>query len=233
MHVIRNSVFRSLLCASLIVLPWLLLIWQSYIAFAFPITPDRYQHSFFEHLVDRSIAYVKLLNSPANIRNTTIKSETVAEIVREKSQKYDVDPYLVESIVIYESNFNPNHISTTGAMGLMALMPITTKKYGVRDPFDPSNNIDGGTHLIRDLLDEFDGNVDLVLAAYNAGDLAVKQFRGIPPYTETTEYVKFVGEIYCLIELRSEHLMTDRAEAMSRIPRCSRSDVSTLTSVLK
>jgi hypothetical protein len=233
MHVIRNSVFRSLLWAVLMILPWLLLIWQSYIAFEFPVTTDRYQHSFFEHLVDRSVAYVRLLSSPVNIRNATMKSETVAEIVREKSQKYDVDPYLVESIVLYESNFNPNHISTTGAMGLMALMPITTKKYEVRDPFDPSSNIDGGTHLIRDLLDEFDGNIDLVLAAYNAGDLAVKRFRGIPPYTETTDYVKFVSEIYRLLELRSGHLITDQAEAISRIPRCLRPDLSTLTSVPK
>jgi soluble lytic murein transglycosylase-like protein len=133
-------------------------------------------------------------------------AELVTQIVRDTSGKYNVDPCLIESIVIYESDLNPNNISTTGAMGLMALMPVTAKKYGARDPFDPASNVDAGTRLVRDLLETFNGDVNLTLAAYNAGDDAVRRFKSVPLYRETIDYVKFVNEIYQHLKLRSEYM---------------------------
>lgn len=210
----KHITIRSPLRVTLVLLPWLLLIWQNYLAFKFPVKPDRYQHAFVQHLGDRGIAYAQLLRSSFKFENEAMKAETVAQIVSEKSQKYNVDPCLIESIVIYESDFNPNNISTTGAMGLMALMPVTAKKYGVRDPFDPASNVDGGTRLLRDLLETFNGDIDLVLAAYNAGDRAVRELKGVPPYTETIDYVKFVGEIYHSLRLRSEYLANRKSRAV-------------------
>jgi soluble lytic murein transglycosylase-like protein len=133
-------------------------------------------------------------------------AELVTQIVRDTSGKYNVDPCLIESIVIYESDLNPNNISTTGAMGLMALMPVTAKKYDLKDPFDPASNVDAGTRLVRDLLETFHGDVNLTLAAYNAGDDAVRRFKSVPLYRETIDYVKFVNEIYQHLKLRSEYM---------------------------
>jgi hypothetical protein len=210
-----SSVRRSFKLA-FVLLPWLLLVEQDYVAFKFPIKPDRYQHSFLEHLRDRGIAYFRLLRSPDRVDNGGMAVEEVTGIVRETSRKYNVDPCLIESIVSYESAFNPNSISTTGAMGLMALMPITTKTYGVVDPFNALSNVDGGTRLVRDLLKAFNGNVNLTLAAYNAGDGAVKLSKGVPPYRETIDYVRFVGEIYTLLKRRSEYI--NRNIGIERIP---------------
>jgi soluble lytic murein transglycosylase-like protein len=81
-------------------------------------------------------------------------------------------------------------------MGLMALQPATAKRFGVTDPFDPQNNIDGGTRLILELLMQFQGNIALTVAGYNAGDIAVRKYNGVPPYRETTDYVKYVSRIY-------------------------------------
>jgi hypothetical protein len=212
---IRSLSVRTSFKLALVLLPWLMLIWQNYVAFYFPIKTDRYQHSFSEHLRDRGVAYLQLLRSPFKVTNLGMEAEAVAQIVRETSRKYNVDPCLIESIVIYESDFNPNNISTTGAMGLMALMPITTKQYGVPDPFNAASNVDGGTRLVRDLLETFNGDVDLTLAGYNAGDRAVRQFKGVPPYRETTDYVKFVGEIYELLKLRSEYITNGKSGAIS------------------
>lgn len=189
-----------------VVLPWLVLLWQSYLTFKFPVKPDRYQHSFSEHVGDRLVAYALLLRSPFKVENLGMKAETVTQLIREKSLKYQVDPCLVESIAIYESDLNPNNISTTGAMGLMALMPINVKRYGVEDPFNAASNLDGGTRLVRDLFQMFNGNIDLTLAGYNAGDEAIRNFNGVPPYRETTDYVKIVGQIYGLLKLRSEYM---------------------------
>ena len=209
----RGLSIRSSFKLVLAISPWLLLLWCDYVAFTFPIKPDRYQHSFSEHLRDRGIAYLRLLRSPSKVSNLAMDAETVTQMIREPSEKYSVDPCLIESIVIYESDFNPNNISTTGGMGLMALMPVTAKKYRVEDPFDAASNIDGGTHLVRDLLETFKGDVNLTLASYNAGEHAVTRFHGVPPYRETTDYVKFVGEIYSLLKLRSEHVRNGKSQA--------------------
>jgi len=112
--------------------------------------------------------------------------------IREISARHGVDATLVESVIRAESAFNPTAVSRTGARGLMQLMPKTAVMLGVRDSFNPRENIDGGVRHLRYLLDRYPGNVALAVAAYNAGEGAVDSYRGIPPYAETQQYVQRV-----------------------------------------
>ena len=112
------------------------------------------------------------------------------QIITAMSQKYGVDPNLIREVIEAESAFNPKAVSPVGAEGLMQLMPDTAISYGVQNSFDPVQNVDGGTHFFRDLLDRFQGNIPLALAAYNAGPGAVDKYHGVPPYQETQNYVK-------------------------------------------
>lgn len=119
------------------------------------------------------------------------RSQYAAEI-REIASRHGVDPTLVESVIRAESAFNPTAVSRTGARGLMQLMPKTAVALGVRDSFNPRENIDGGVRHLRYLLDRYPGNLPLAVAAYNAGEGAVDAYRGIPPYAETQQYVQRV-----------------------------------------
>jgi len=101
-----------------------------------------------------------------------------------------VDPSLVKAVALVESGFNPKAVSSKGARGLMQLLPETARRYGVSDLHDPYQNLRAGAAHLRDLLDEFDGNVTLALAAYNAGSGAVRRYGGVPAYAETQDYVK-------------------------------------------
>lgn len=118
------------------------------------------------------------------------------EIVARKSRKYNIHPALVKAIIKAESNWNPYAISRKGAKGLMQLMPRTALDMGVRNSMNPEQNIEGGTKYISMLLNLFSGNLDLALAAYNAGPGAVKKYGGIPPYRETINYVKKVNKFF-------------------------------------
>ncbi|MFN3921904.1 MAG: lytic transglycosylase domain-containing protein [Caldimicrobium sp.] len=119
------------------------------------------------------------------------------KIFAEVAKQFDLDPYLLKAIAKVESNFNPKAVSPKGAMGVMQLIPATAQLVGVSDPFDPIENIYGGAKYLRWLLDEF-GDLRLSLAAYNAGPEAVRQYRGVPPYAETVNYVKKVLYFYDL-----------------------------------
>ncbi|NMA28166.1 MAG: lytic transglycosylase domain-containing protein [Burkholderiales bacterium] len=116
--------------------------------------------------------------------------------IREASQKWNVDESLIRAVIKQESGFDPRATSWCGAQGLMQLMPETAAGLGVKDSYDPQQNIMGGTRYLRSLLDRFDGNISKALAGYNAGPGAVEKHGGIPPYQETQHYVANVLEFY-------------------------------------
>ncbi|MCK5534329.1 lytic transglycosylase domain-containing protein [bacterium] len=113
-------------------------------------------------------------------------------LIKKISTKYQLDPYLVKAVIKVESNFDPYSISHKGASGLMQLMPKTAVYCGVRDIFDPEENIEGGIKYLSYLWDIFEADLKLVLAGYNAGPNKVRKYKGIPPYRETRNYVKKV-----------------------------------------
>ncbi len=117
-------------------------------------------------------------------------------IILKASKKYNVSPKLIEAVIKAESGFNIKAVSDKGAEGLMQLMPQTQRRLDVADPFNPSQNIYGGTEYLKSLIAKYRGNLPLALAAYNAGSKAVKKYGGIPPYDETRNYVNEVMEYY-------------------------------------
>jgi soluble lytic murein transglycosylase-like protein len=119
-----------------------------------------------------------------------------SQIINRTSYKYRIEPYLVSAVIKVESNWDSQAVSRKGAKGLMQLMPSTAKEMNVKNPFDPEENIEGGTRYLRYLLDRFNGDIILALAAYNAGPNRVEKFRDIPPIKETKQYVKKVLSIY-------------------------------------
>ena len=119
-----------------------------------------------------------------------------AETIRTAAERHRIDHRLVEAVVTVESGGNPRAVSRKGAQGLMQLMPQRSALLGVRNPFDPGQNVDGGVRHLHDLLERFRGDVTLALAAYNAGEEAVRAYGGIPPFPETQDYVRRVREVY-------------------------------------
>jgi soluble lytic murein transglycosylase-like protein len=126
----------------------------------------------------------------------TMTPESVDKAIEAAAERHGVDPNLVRAVVKVESNFNPHAVSRKGAMGLMQLMPSTAKSLSVGNAFDPNQNVDAGVRHLKSLLDSYNGNVELSLAAYNAGQGAVSRNKGIPPYRETREYVKKITDLY-------------------------------------
>jgi soluble lytic murein transglycosylase-like protein len=122
--------------------------------------------------------------------------------IDEASQQYGIDPRLIQAVIHVESNFDPQALSPKGAQGLMQLMPQTARDLQVSDVFSPKENINGGTRYLRYLLDLFNQDITLALAAYNAGPEKVNLYRGIPPYQETKTYVQKVTQIYNQLKSR-------------------------------
>ena len=126
------------------------------------------------------------------------KEQLFHPIIIQVSSRHQVDPALVKAIIMAESGYNPKAISKRGAKGLMQLMPSTAEALGVEDIFNPKQNISGGVRYFKQLVNKFDGNIKLALAAYNAGSRNVREYQGIPPFKTTRFYIKKVFKYYQL-----------------------------------
>jgi soluble lytic murein transglycosylase-like protein len=130
-------------------------------------------------------------------RGWTTGSPKLDSLIKQSGARYGVDPYLIFCVMEQESHFNARALSPKGARGLMQLMPGTSARFGVRRPSDPAQNIAGGARYLKQLIEQFNGRIDLVLASYNAGEGAVMKFgRKVPPYRETRDYVKRISYRY-------------------------------------
>jgi len=129
---------------------------------------------------------------PAQSAPAPVPPDQIDALVGQNSATWQVDPSLVKAIIANESGFDANATSKVGAQGLMQLMPSTAQSVGVRNSYDPAQNVAGGTRYLKGLLDRFNGDVRLAVAAYNAGPGAVEKYGDVPPYAETQNYVQNV-----------------------------------------
>lgn len=138
-------------------------------------------------------------------------------LVRELAAKHRVDPELVHLIIRAESNYDNFAVSNKGAMGLMQLMAGTANQYGVKNVFDAAQNIEGGIKYIKDLIKLFDGETRLVLAAYNAGQEAVRRYQGIPPFPETRAYINTIMKSYGKTTVRATNRIYKLVDESGRV----------------
>ena len=158
--------------------------------------PPNVQPKKLEPLPFGTLTKIKPKNDVVVSNINPNSKEAIMGYVKEMSQKYGVEEKLVKALIRQESGFNPNAVSRVGASGLMQLMPQTAKSLGVKDVFNPRENIEGGVKYLKQMLDKYNGNKILALAAYNAGPGAVDKYDGVPLYKETQNYVKAILSQY-------------------------------------
>ena len=152
------------------------------------------ERSRVDHIERESLESVADSDSAKKERGWTTGRPKIDALIRHNAARVGLDPYLVFCVMEQESHFNSRAQSPMGARGLMQLMPGTAARFGVRNSFDPAQNIAGGTRFLKQLSDRFGGRMDLILASYNAGEGAVMKFgRKVPPYRETRNYVRRIS----------------------------------------
>jgi soluble lytic murein transglycosylase-like protein len=165
---------------------------------------DHLGRTLYTDRPDRYPDYTRLIGQPARAtlkhslqrpRKTNRGRIDIDQLITVTATRNQLDSALLKAVVHAESSFNPRARSRRGALGLMQLMPRTAKHYGVRNAFDPKQNLAGGARHLRNLLNRFNGDETLALAAYNAGETAVNRYGGIPPYAETRAYVRRVQRL--------------------------------------
>ncbi|MBU1399165.1 MAG: lytic transglycosylase domain-containing protein [Proteobacteria bacterium] len=153
-------------------------------------TDSSYQYSLF----------IKEMTQKPTLTLSRYSSNVFDEMITEASQKHGVSFPLLKAVIKVESDFNPRAVSRAGALGLMQIMPQNAKAFGMRDPFDPRENILTGTKYFRGLLERFNGKLHLALAAYNAGPTVVDRYNRVPPIKETEDYVERVMKYFQLFK---------------------------------
>lgn len=162
-----------------------------------PIRTESSNTRSFAQMVNRNNRAQRDLIRPLSVQwsNMNVDLQSLKQIAQSAAQEFNLDEDIFIALISAESAWNPNAVSPKGAKGLAQLMPDTARSLGVADPFDPAQNLRGGARFLRQMLDQF-GSYDLALAAYNAGPGAVRRYNGIPPYSETQNYVrKILGEV--------------------------------------
>ncbi|WP_409253444.1 lytic transglycosylase domain-containing protein [Bacillus sp. SCS-153A] len=147
------------------------------------------------YLMSKSAA--SFFNPAASVAKAeTAVPSSFDQIINRAAEKYNLPKKLIRAVISQESSFNPDAVSHAGASGLMQLMPATARSLGVTDVFDPEQNVFAGTKYLRQMMDKYNGNLELALAAYNAGPGNVDKYNGIPPFKETMQYVRKVSSNY-------------------------------------